>query len=525
MHAVGYARLSSQDSSSNSIKSQCKRIEDYCAHNNLTLLKLFIDDGRSGWTFDRPGFIELEQFCKANKSVQLLIIPHFDRFSRTDPIDAMVKERYFRDKLGVKVLQVSEPVDTDTNNPTYLIVRFMQAFASNEERNRIVDRVITGMRYSLTQGRYCSSAPVGYRNNRDENNKPLLVIDNDKAPFIRLIFREYLRGHGIEEVRQIVKQKGLTVAGNSGIQKILANPVYAGLVNVPAYKNQPSKIVKGIHTAIITENDFWMANDRLNEKAHTYHRREETPLRGVLKCHCGKLLTTGPSRGKSGRIYFYYFCKEHRKANYNADKLHLQLENIFGALSITGEHSEFLRRTLTDQINDFINKKTKDLMKVNLDIQKLEQSIHSVEEKYLLNNVSATTYQKVIKEKRYAINELQTKQAALNTDAHILLERLNKVLANMTDLRSRWQNFDVNMKQQFFKQVFGPNVIYTQGSVRTPFLHPMFSIEPATALSLGLIIESRKPGEPGLNLSGGAEGNCAEHYLELFMQMAKLFVA
>ena len=141
MNAAGYARLSDKDSSGNSIKSQCRRIEEYCERHNLNLLKIFIDDGRSGWTFDRPGFIELEHFCKKEKSVEYLIIPHFDRFSRTDPVDAMVKERYFRDKLNVKVLQVSEPPDIDVNNSTYLIVRFMQAFASNEECNRIVEEL------------------------------------------------------------------------------------------------------------------------------------------------------------------------------------------------------------------------------------------------------------------------------------------------------------------------------------------------------------------------------------------------
>ena len=138
---VAYCRLSDKDSSTNSIANQQRKIEEYCNFYNLKLVKTFTDNGKSGWTFDRPAFKELELYCKQNKSVKYLVVSHFDRFSRTDPIDAMAKERYLRDKLQLKVVQVSEPPNIDTSNQSYLIIRFMTAFASNEERNRIVDRV------------------------------------------------------------------------------------------------------------------------------------------------------------------------------------------------------------------------------------------------------------------------------------------------------------------------------------------------------------------------------------------------
>ena len=368
MQAVGYARLSDKDERSNSIKSQCKRIEDYCVSNNLQLLNIFVDDGRSGWTFDRPGFIELEKFCKSNKSVELLVIPHFDRFSRTDPIDAMVKERYFRDKLNVKVLQVSEPVDLDTNNPTYLIVRFMQAFASNEERNRIVDRTITGMRYSLSQGRYCTTAPLGYRNARDEAGRPLLIIDEEKAILIRNIFKWYLAGHSIEEVKQKAKQQGFNRSGNSAIQRILANSIYASLVKVPAYKGQPEKLVKGLHVAIISENDYWTVQEKISGKSKRFHRREDVPLRGVLKCHCGRHLTAAPSKSHTGKFYWYYFCESHRKVNLSANKLHKQFEAILDELTLSENEAALMKAAVTKRVETFINNKTKELMKVDVAI-------------------------------------------------------------------------------------------------------------------------------------------------------------
>ncbi len=507
MQAVGYARLSDKDSSSNSIKSQCRRIEEYCAFNKLELLKIFIDDGKSGWTFDRPGFVELEKFCKQNRSVQFLVIPHFDRFSRTDPVDAMVKERYFRDKLNVKVLQVSEPMDMDTNNPTYLIVRFMQAFAANEERNRIVDRVITGQRYSLSQGRYCSNAPIGYKNSRDENGKPLLKIDDEKAPIIKFIFKSFLRGVSIEETRRQAKLKGFTQGGKMAMHRILSNPVYAGLVNVPAYKNQPAKVVKGVHAPIISENDYWTVQEKLNAKTYKAQVREEVPLRGVLKCECGRRLTAAPSRSKTGKYYWYYFCEVHKK-NFSAVKLHKLWDDILVALSMSEKDAAKLKTWLTDEIQKFINEKTKELMKVGLAVQKAERAIEAIEEKFLLQpDISQATYNKVIKEKRFQLNELQAQQAALNVDAHVYMERLNTIMSKITDLKARWDSYDLPSKHNFILQGFGPNLIYAEGEYRTPFLHPLLKANKLKLKELGLVIETKKPSEEGSILEGGAEGD------------------
>jgi len=524
MDAIGYARLSDKNESSNSIKSQVKRIEEYCAANKLTLLKTFIDDGRSGWTFDRPGFKELEQFCKKNKAVQYLVIPHFDRFSRTDPIDAMVKERYFRDTLNVKVLQVSEPVDIDVNNPTYLIVRFMQAFASNEERNRIVDRTITGMRYSLSQGRYCSNAPFGYKNSRDEMGKPLLIVDEERAPVIRFIFNQYLKGEGLEEIGRLAKAKGFTRSGNSAITRILQNPIYAGLVNVPAYKNQPARVVKGLHVPIVSENDYYMAMDKLSGKNFRHQNNEAVPLRGVVKCHCGKLLTAAPSKSKTGKYYWYYFCNDHRKANFSANKMHGQLLAILDELTMDKESAERIAAASRAAINEQINTSTKQLMKLDLAIQKAGHAISAIEEKYLLQpDISQATYNKVIKEKRIQLNELQAQRAAFSTDAYVLLEQLNIALSTLTSLRQRYEQLDVLHKQIFFKQGFGSNMTYTDGIYRTPFINPIFNANALVLKEKGLLIIEQPSENIALDNECAAGGTSTE--LAALFALAKLFVA
>lgn len=488
-YAVGYCRLSEKDSHSSSIASQKKRITEYCDRYKLKLLKIFVDDGKSGWTFDRPGFTELETFCKKNKQVRLLIIPHFDRFSRADPVDAMVKERYFRDKLNVKVLQISESPDTDTTNSTYQIVRFMQAFAANEERNRIVDRVKTAIHYKLLQGRYVSTAPYGYKNTRDSDGIATITLDPHKADIAKFILKQYLKGSSIEQIRTAATAKGFHVKGNSAIQKILVTPVYAGLVNVPAFKNMPAKLVRGVHQAIITESEYWQIQQLLSPKKFIAHKRDEVPLRGVIRCvHCGKLMTAAPSRSKLGRYYWYYFCTEHRKENYSAVKVHNHLAEILDALSIRGDYSVALKEKMSVMIQELINSKTKELMKVNLLIRNIEQVIATVEQKYLLENVSAESYTRVINTKRSELSELQAKKEVLNFGANDYYSRLEKFLQKASSVRTLYDDLNLVSKQHFVSQIFGPDLRYGSGSFRTPFIHPVFLMKPLPDLHLPLII-------------------------------------
>lgn len=504
---VGYCRLSDKDERSSSIPSQKKRIQEYCERYKLELLQIFVDDGKSGWTFNRPGFIDLEKFCKENKKVKLLIIPHFDRFSRADPVDAMVKERYFRDKLGVKVFQISEPPDTNTDDPMYQIMRFMQAFASNQERNRIVERVRDGIRYKLLHGNYCGSAPYGYKNQRTEEKKAIIAIDPARAEIVKFIFNAFLKGYQFEHIRKLATEKGFSIKGNSSIQKILANPVYAGLINVTAYKNQPAKIVKGLHPGIIPENDYWNVQEKLGAVKYKHNIREEVPLRGVLKCHiCGHPMTAAPSRGRHGGYYWYYLCNHDRKENYSAVKIHAQLIQILDAMSTTSETFGIVREKLKDTIQKFISTQTKELMNVNLNIRKAEEMIAAIEERQLLNPVSIEVYSKVMGEKHAYLSELNAKRDVLKIGAHDYLSRLDTVLSKISSLRAVYEAMSLVSQQSFLKSVFGYKLSYYKGSYRTPFVHPLFADNLSKIKDLPLIIQNACDAHAEKNTNVEAKG-------------------
>ena len=77
VYSVGlYIRLSREDENktdvSESITNQKSLLLQYVKENNLRVYDIYIDDGYSGTTFDRPGFNRLIRDCE-NKLVNMVI--------------------------------------------------------------------------------------------------------------------------------------------------------------------------------------------------------------------------------------------------------------------------------------------------------------------------------------------------------------------------------------------------------------------------------------------------------------------
>lgn len=304
MNAIGYMRLSVRDQSRYSLEYQEQSIRDYCTRNNLVLTALFKDNGESSYTFDRPDYKAVETFIKKHKGQnQYFIIMDHDRFSR-NLAEALMKISELETKYHIKVIATHESVDIDTNDPTVFMQRAFRYLLANEELLRIRKRTRDGMRQAQQSGRYLGLAPFGYTNSKDSDGKAVLLVDDKHALIIQTIFMEYLSGTPINEIQKRAKEKGFSRNGNSAIRRVLSNSVYAGLIKVVAEKNKPEKYVKGLHIPIINSADFWKVQEKLgNIKPLKTQLRDDFPLRGVLRCWCGKHMTAGFSKGKTNTIY------------------------------------------------------------------------------------------------------------------------------------------------------------------------------------------------------------------------------
>lgn len=518
MNAVGYIRISTVDQSTYSLEYQERNVRTYCKTNNLNLLQLFKDDGESSYTFNRPEWKSLETFLQKN-SVQYLIIFEHDRFSR-NLVDALMKFRELETKYGIKVLATTDSFDTDFSDPSTFMVRAFKYMMAESELWRIRERTKSGMIQAALNGRYVSQAPYGYINTRDSEGKPLLKIDEEKALIVRMIYREYNSGKGVEEVRKIVSAYGFNRKGSSALQELMKNPVYAGLIRIPAHKGKPETIGKAIHKAIISEADYWQAVSRLNEKKVTKQKNEDVPLRGVVRCpHCGNYMTAGNSKGRK-KYYWYYLCNTERK-NIPASLLHSQLNEILDLLSFSEENIEWFHEKINEEINDRLNERAELIAASQKALRSVNDKLASLEEKYLLEDVSRTSFNSASAKLRTQQIDLQKRLIELETDAKDYFERLMSVLPKLHDLRGTFESLDLYKQQQFLKMVFDDSLTHDGKTYRTTFLQPVFSHNALMLKEKGLLeIE-----QSFTNLEKTPIGAPLRSYIEHFMQLADLLAA
>ena len=74
-----YCRLSRDDENegvSGSIKNQTEILQQYAAENSFKNTRLFIDDGFSGTTFNRPAFNEIMKLGEKGEIATLIVKDH-----------------------------------------------------------------------------------------------------------------------------------------------------------------------------------------------------------------------------------------------------------------------------------------------------------------------------------------------------------------------------------------------------------------------------------------------------------------
>ena len=98
----------------------------------------------------------------------------------------------------------------------------------SRKRQAIADRLQRNAQ-GEKEGRYMGSAPLGYKNTRDEKNKPI-IAPGVNARFIKQAFEEMATGNFTqEEIQRRLRSKGFTSSKN-GLNKLLRNPVLPTII-------------------------------------------------------------------------------------------------------------------------------------------------------------------------------------------------------------------------------------------------------------------------------------------------------
>lgn len=477
--AIRYHRFSSDKQSLHSIERQDAITSHWISSNKVLVIDTFNDDGYTAKNFDRPDIKKLFDFILKNyRSIDYLVVSELTRFSR-ETGDAINMVKKIQKDYGIRIVSATRGNIYDCYDPSSYLMMCLE-FSLGESDNIKRTNDINGGIYTAKaiKGKWVQggAAPYGYRKEGTGDDRHL-VIHEAEAVIVRYIFQAFLHNTPFYIIEEKAKAMGFNRTGNGRVQEILKLPVYYGYQQVKPYKDLPGGLFPLKNHESIIDVLTWNA---VQEKLAVPDRArvavaENFALRGVLHCHCKKLLTGAPSKSRNGRYYGYYKCQTPGHNNYSADQAHKKLNEALGWMSLPSHYATAIRER-SYQVLEQKNKDNAAIMhQKNNDLEAVEKQLQSVEEKFIDNKINFDTYNRWH-------NELNGKRVTLRAEIEKLSRTMDHIyfllqdnLQKLTDLQAVYKCSDLVKGQELLRMVFD-NTLYLKDKVyRTTYLMPVFT--------------------------------------------------
>jgi site-specific DNA recombinase len=260
-------------------------------------------DFHSGWrkADGRPEFQRLMADA-AEARFDVVLVYHTSRFARNQ-IEARRYKQMLRERLGIKVVSVTQPLGDDPGDPSAFLSESIHEMFDEYYSVSLSFWTRTGLREKARQGHLVGALPWGYQ--RDANSG-VAIPDPERAPLVRELFERYASGQESDRslaawlnARGVRSAKGRPFSKDT-VREMLLNSAYCGYVGGLRSKDRS---IRGLHKPIVSEELF----DRVQE-VRTWRARVVKPgppsedylLRKLLHCErCGARMhgTRGSRRG------------------------------------------------------------------------------------------------------------------------------------------------------------------------------------------------------------------------------------
>ncbi|MFJ8298488.1 recombinase family protein [Streptomyces sp. NPDC094447] len=234
-----YLRLSLYRDDTTAIERQEADCRSWAARNGLTVRKVHIDRGRSGYKHvSRKGFDAALTAVTAGV-VGVLVVWKLDRLSRKG-IGEVGRAMDDIGRAGGRLVSVMDGLDTKEDSARVVIATLAE-LAHNESRN-LGMRVAHAKRYLRRCGQWIGGRPP-YGLLVDPDAKRL-VHDPETAVYARLIADEALSGKALVHIARLLNEHGVESARGgewnaSSVVQLLRAPAFAGLMPQTEYEEQP----------------------------------------------------------------------------------------------------------------------------------------------------------------------------------------------------------------------------------------------------------------------------------------------
>ena len=186
--AAAYARVSKEDSESNSIENQIGFIKDYVKSiPEIEIISEGIDNGFSGVDFLRPSFIKMIKDIETGK-INCVIVKDLSRLGRNYIEVGELMEDIFP-RLHVRLIAINDNYDSvnSRSDADEILIPFKNLINEQYLRDFSV-KIRSNLEAKRKKGDFVGAfAPYGYI--RDDNNRHRMIIDEYAAKIVQDIFR------------------------------------------------------------------------------------------------------------------------------------------------------------------------------------------------------------------------------------------------------------------------------------------------------------------------------------------------
>ena len=333
-----YERLSRDDNlegESYSIGNQKKLLAKVAKEKGYTNLVHFLDDGISGVTMDRPGFVEMICQLEQGKAAAVFV-KDLSRLGRNYIEVGRLTEEFFPNH-DIRLVAVSDNIDTAEGENELAPIRnlFNEWYARDISKKRRISNKIKG-----NAGEPMGQPPYGYI--KDPNDPKHWIVDDEAAQVVRRVYSMTLEGFGTEQIAAQLEKDGVltpraywltkgikrpgkgkqqppTKWNSSTITKILSLQEYCGdILNFKTYsKSYKNKkridndrenwvVFQDVHEAIIERAVYEQVQQKRGKiRKRRTNNGEHNMFSGLLVCaDCGSDLHFHFNQGNPEIKYF-----------------------------------------------------------------------------------------------------------------------------------------------------------------------------------------------------------------------------
>ncbi len=456
--SMGFAKPMARNSQNLSLSTQEQQCRMYCAQNGWEVGRVFIEQGESAKTTNRPEFRNLLIYCRENKKkVDFVVVYSLSRFSRHTTDHHSVKA--VLSSFGVRLRSATEPIDDSSSGK---FIESMIAAVSQFDNDVRAERTIVGMRAAAEEGRWPFPPSIGYRM-VSTNSFSRMEQDPERAPLIRSAFELFATGtYEQDQVLKKVTAKGLRTRKGKKLtlqtfSSMLRKPIYSGRISIPTWGID----TRGDFKAIVTDEIFSRVQAVLSGRrtiAESYTKQHpDFPLRHFVRCgSCDQPLTGSWSSGRS-RKYAYYRCKNSNCKAVNTPKSRMEdsFINLLQHLTPKPQYTELFQAVVLDVWKDQQAAASKIRQDLQTRIEKLLERKNRLDDAYIFERtIDQSTYQTQLSRLRedqilaeIELNDAKVEELDIETV-------LNFALQTVGDPSTFWLDGDLDQKQRFQKVMF-----------------------------------------------------------------------